>query len=113
MKNSSENNSSENNMDHSGWLEKHSGGKEGGGKLFSMDNSLGKWDKRFFVLTEDGMLSYYKSPKDKAPAGSLDTNGGVIHQDGLILEVITAERTLKLRAASEDDLVLPLLEKTP
>ena len=41
---------------HSGWLEKHSGGKSDG--KFRLGNTLGKWDRRYFVLDEGGTLSY-------------------------------------------------------
>lgn len=88
----------------SGWLEKQSGGKADG-KKFSLGNKSNKWDKRFFSIDEEGLLSYYRNAEDKTPAGQLLCHGGGLEQDGLVLHVITDERTLTLRAADEGDAV--------
>jgi hypothetical protein len=91
-------------MEHSGWLEKQSGGKKDG-KL-RVGNSLAKWDRRFFKLDAEGTLSYYKSQADRTPAGQLDCNGGAVEQDGLVLTIRTDSRALMLRAPTQQDVIL-------
>ena len=92
-------------MDHSGWLEKKSGGKQDG--RLHLGNALNKWERRFFSLDEEGVLSYYRSPSDTAPAGTMDCNGGALEQhDGCVLSVHSIKgRVLTLRAADDDDCI--------
>jgi hypothetical protein len=48
-----------------GWLHKYSGGK---GSFFTLGNLLAHWDRRFVVLSDDG-LRYYRREDDKAALG--------------------------------------------
>ena len=82
---------------HSGYLEKSSVNKSSG------KSSGEKYDRRFFKLT-DGMLSWYNSKSDKEPAGFLDINGGSVELDGVVMALITDERTIVLRASTAHEL---------
>ena len=88
--------------DHSGWLEKQSGGKDG---KWSLGNHFAKWERRFFTLGDDGVLRYYKTPADGSPTGKLDVNGGTVEQNGLVFTLTTEERTLMLRATDQEDII--------
>ena len=72
----------------------------------SMGNVLGKWDRRWFVLS-DGLLCYFKSEDDALAGkavGTLDTlDCNVERVDVHSFNVITPGRTLSMRAPSADE----------
>ena len=85
----------------SGWLEKKSGGKEGGPKKKWND----KWDKRWFALV-GSQLAYYRSEDDytkgKAPLGFVECAGAKLflkEVKGTVFRftILSEARELKLR----------------
>ena len=93
-----------------GWLDKKSSGKDA---TLSLGNFQDKWDRRWFVLSGDGTLSYYRREEDAAlgvaAAGSLMCRGGALgrfddESDELIFTLSTRGRVLTARAASDDEL---------
>ena len=91
-----------------GWLFKKSGGKDG----FDIGNLQNKWDRRWFLLNQDGTLSYHKTEKDAAPAGSLDCCNSTLttltnpdsNGNGNLFTIKTKDRLITMRAASDDEL---------
>ena len=98
-----------------GYLLKNSGGKKvvpsaggaGRGKRASMGNLRGKWERRYFVLTEAGELRYYRKSADvqasKPPSGVLQCSSGLVQveeREGTF-KFETKERVLALRAETD------------
>ena len=107
-----------------GYLLKCSGGKkvkkEGSGSRLGMrrasfGNALSKWERRFFVITTNNVLQYYKKAQDaatgKSPSGELQLMGGLVSVEGLATDKSTSfsfrftletrERTMSLRAETD------------
>eukprot|EP00966_Prymnesium_polylepis_P209920 4861766-Prymnesium_polylepis.1 len=111
--------SSEDNIVLQNWLDKKSGGKE---KTISIGNLQDKWDRRWFVLTSDGTLRYYRKQEDfaagVAPAGTLSCRGGAIGRhdddsDDAVFTISTRGRVLTARAASDDDVTSWIVALAP
>ena len=98
-----------------GYLLKNSGGKKvapsgggaGRGKRASLGNLRGKWERRYFVLTEAGALSYFRKAADvqagKPPSGVLQCANGLVQveeREGTFT-FETKERVLALRAETD------------
>ena len=88
-------------------MDKKSGGKD---KTLSLGNMQDKWDRRWFVLSANGTLTYYKKEEDiasgVAAAGSLDCRGGSFGRfddtnEEPIFTMSTRGRVLTMRAASD------------
>ena len=83
--------------------------------LIAAGNALSQWNRRFFVLSPDGILSYYKKAHDAAAgrtaSGGLECMGALVAVESSVgttsfsyhFTLETKERVLSLRAETDVD----------